>query len=153
MALETDFTDIGNKIKETALELHADLNLREEDVYLYEVPQSYRMPAMFLEFLDAGITRMSPHQGQWRIRWILTIVISEQQRNNRQTLIFDVLATLIKKMMKNPTMKGSCINAEVTDSSVDVYGDGGADQVANGASFILTVYQEPVDIQAVEVTP
>lgn len=153
MALDTDFTDIADKIKEVILELSDDLNIREVDVYLFEAVQNYRVPAVFVEFLTAGITRMSPHQGQWKIRWLLTIVLQDQQRGTRQTLLFNVLATLIKKMMKNPSVKGSCINVEVEESSVDRYGGDGADQVANGASFIMTVYQEPVNIQAVEVTP
>lgn len=151
MALDTDFTDFANAIKTVVLTQKADFEIEEEDFYLFEVPQKFRLPAIFLLFRTAKITRMQPAQGQWEIDFSLIIAEPEVQRNIRQTNLFDKLATLIKLLMKNPSLGGKSIYVEASDADVDILAEIGADQGTNAAAFLLKVWQEPVAIQAVEI--
>lgn len=145
MALNTDLKDMAKAIRTVMIGI-AELNLDEDSVYLYEVPQNFEVPAGAIRLLNCTLRRLNPQQGQWQATFRVELLQNPMSEPERAEQCLDNLATLMVEMMKNATLGDTAIAVEVAEGSSELFGTTARDQGVEYLGFNLGVYEEPVEI-------
>ena len=146
MALDTNLKDYADAIKAIIELIKTDLEIAADHIYIFEVPQNFQMPAAFIELQGANLVRMNTGEAQYQVTYSLTFFGRDWKQSTRVESSYKKLSTIMRHFMKNPTLGNKVIDLEVSEGRVGVMGLPGRDQVYEGFSLLIKVFEEPISL-------
>jgi hypothetical protein len=149
MALDDELDTIAEALKNVIADLSADTKIFAANIFLWNFPTTFTLPIALIEEEAVDLIRGPTGQGQYQIDFMVTCYLRAWTQQKRSEDLRKLLATLMRYVMRNPTLKGTVMNVEVRDGRTAVLDLPGRDQGAEGLTFRVRALEEPIDLTPV----